>query len=317
METHLLDQVERGLRAARAGLLINVGLVIVKLGAGAFGRSYALIADGVESSLDVVSSLVVWGGLRITARPADEDYPYGYGKAETLATVIVALLLVGAAAGIAVAAIREIRAPQHMPAPFTLAVVPLVVVVKEGLFRRVRRVGHETGSSAVQADAWHHRSDAITSAAAFVGIAVALWGGPGWEAADDWAALVAAAIIATNGVRLLRPTLDDLMDRMPAGPIVERIDAAARGVAGVRATEKLRVRKLGTTYYVDIHVQADPRMSLVDAHILSGKVKSAIHEAVPSVAGVLVHMEPFEGDEPPAPEEEDPMNRAATVRERG
>ena len=177
-----------------------------------------LIADAVESSLDVVSSLVVWGGLRITSRPADEDYPYGYGKAEALATVIVALLLVGAAAGIAVAAIREILTPHHMPAPFTLAVVPVVVVVKEVLFRRVRRIGHETGSRVVQADAWHHRSDAITSAAAFVGIAVALWGGPGWESADDWAALAAAAIIATNGLRLLGPTLDDLMDRMPDRP---------------------------------------------------------------------------------------------------
>jgi cation diffusion facilitator family transporter len=289
-----LDPVERGLRAARAGLLINVGLVVVKLGAGVAGRSYALIADGVESSLDVVSSLVVWGGLRITARPADEDYPYGYGKAETLATVIVALLLIGAAAGIAAAAIAEIRTPHHMPAPFTLAVVPVVVVVKEGLFRRVRRVGHETGSSAVQADAWHHRSDAITSAAAFVGIAVALWGGPGWESADDWAALFAAAIIATNGLRLLGPTLDDLMDRMPDSPIVDLIDVAARAVPGVLATEKLRVRKLGTTYYVDLHVQADPAMPLVDAHILSGKVKGAIHQAVPDVAGVLVHMEPFE-----------------------
>ena len=289
-----MDQLERGLRAARAGLLINIGLVVVKLVAGLAGRSYALIADAVESSLDVVSSLVVWGGLRITARPADEDYPYGYGKAEALATVIVALLLVGAAAAIAAAAIREIRTPHHMPAPFTLAVVPVVVVVKEVLFRRVLRIGHETGSSAVQADAWHHRSDAITSAAAFVGIAVALWGGPGWESADDWAALAAAVIIATNGVRLLGPTLDDLMDRRPTGPIVDQIDAAARGVPGVRATEKLRVRKLGTTYYVDIHVQADPQMSLVDAHNLSGKVKSAIHEAAPSVAGVLVHMEPFD-----------------------
>ena len=288
-----MDRLERGLRAARTGLLINVGLVVVKLAAGLMGRSYALVADAVESSLDVVSSLVVWGGLRITARPADEDYPYGYGKAEALATVIVALLLVGAAALIAAAAIREIRTPHHMPAPFTLAVIPVVVVVKEVLFRRVLRIGTETGSSAVQADAWHHRSDAITSAAAFVGIAVALWGGPGWEAADDWAALAAAAIIATNGVRLLGPTLDDLMDRMPTGPIVEQIDAAALGVPGVRATEKLRVRKLGTTYYVDIHVQAEPAMPLVDAHVLSGKVKGAIHDAVPSVAGVLVHMEPF------------------------
>jgi cation diffusion facilitator family transporter len=289
-----LDRLERGLRVARAGLLINVGLVAVKLVSGLAGRSYALVADAVESLLDVVSSLVVWGGLRITARPADEDYPYGYGKAEALATVIVALLLVGAAILIAAAAIREIRTPHHMPAPFTLAVVPAVVLIKEGWFRRVLRVGEQTGSGVVQADAWHHRSDAITSAAAFVGIAVALLGGPGWESADDWAALVAAGIIGANGLRLLGPTLGDLMDRMPAGPIVERIDTAARAVPGVLATEKLRVRKLGTTYFVDLHVQADPALPLVDAHILSGKVKGAIHEAVPDVAGVLVHMEPFD-----------------------
>ncbi len=286
-------RVDRGLRAARLGLSINVGLVALKLVAGVAGRSHALVADAVESSLDVVSSLVVWAGLRITARPADEDYPYGYGKAEALATGVVAMLLVGASAMIATAAIRDIGSPQDAPAPFTLVVVPAVVAIKEAMYRRACRVGRETGSLAVQADAWHHRSDAITSVAAFVGIAVAIAGGPGWESADDWAALAAAAIIAFNGFRLLRPTLADLMDRRPDGPVVDRIAAAARAVEGVRATEKLRVRKLGTTYFVDIHVQADSEMTLFDAHVLSGKVKGAIHDAVPDVAGVLVHMEPY------------------------
>ena len=182
-----MDQAERGMRAAQAGLLINVILVVVKLVAGIAGHTYALIADAVESSLDIVSSLVVWGGLRITMRPADEEYPYGYGKAEAIAAVVVAMMLLGAALGIAVAAINEIRTPHHMPAPFTLVVIPVVIVVKELLFRRVLAISRETGSSAVHADAWHHRSDAITSAAAFVGIAIALWGGPGWESADDWA----------------------------------------------------------------------------------------------------------------------------------
>jgi cation diffusion facilitator family transporter len=284
------------MRAAQSGLLVNIALVIVKLVAGIAGHTYALIADAIESSIDIFSSLIVWGGLRITTKPPDEDYPYGYGKAETLAAVVVSLMLLGAAVGIAVAAVGEILTPHHMPAPFTLAVIPVVIVVKELLFRRVLRVGHETGSTAVQADAWHHRSDAITSAAAFIGIAVALWGGPGWESADDWAALVAAAIIARNGVLLLRPTIHDLMDRMPGGQVIEQITAAAEGVEGVRATEKLRVRKLGTEYYVDLHVQADPTLSLYDAHILSGKVKGAIRSAVPSVAGVLIHMEPYEKD---------------------
>jgi cation diffusion facilitator family transporter len=169
-----------------------------------------------------------------------------------------------------------------------------VVVVKEILSRWVVRVGKETGSPAVQADAWHHRSDAITSAAATIGIAIALWGGPGWESADDWAALAASGIIAINGVRLLRSAVQDLMDRMPEGTLSAEIAEAAMGVPGVHAIEKLMVRKLGTEYHVDLHVQADPALPLRDAHVLSGKVKGAIRSAVPSVTGVLIHMEPFE-----------------------
>lgn len=289
------------MRAAVTGLLVNAALVAVKLLAGVVGDSYALVADAVESSTDIFSSLVVWAGLRVTTRPADEEYPYGYGKAEALATAVVALMLTGAALGIAAAAVTEIRTPHHAPAPFTLAVVVGVVAVKWVLSRRVRRVGEETGSHAVKADAWHHLSDAVTSAAAFVGISIALWGGPGWEAADDWAALAAAAVIAFNGVRLLRPAIGDLMDRMPAGPDVDRIARAAEAVDGVLAIEKLRVRRLGLDYYVDLHVQADPGLPLHDAHTLSGKVKGAIRAAVPGVAGVLVHMEPYEGETRPAP----------------
>jgi cation diffusion facilitator family transporter len=284
------------MRAALTGLTVNMAMVIAKLLAGIAGHSYALIADAIESSTDVFSSLIVWGGLRITTRPADEDYPYGYGKAETIAAVAVSLMLLGAALGIAVAAVGEIVTPHHAPAPYTLVVLAVVVLVKEVLSRRVLRVARETGSTAVQADAWHHRSDALTSAAAFLGISVALWGGPGWESADDWAALAAAALIALNGALLLRSTIRDLMDRMPEGPIVAEIAAAAEGVEGVQAIEKLRVRKLGTEYFVDLHVQADPALSLRDAHILSGKVKGAIRSAVPGAAGVLIHMEPFEGE---------------------
>ena len=286
---------ERGMQAALTGLWVNAAMVAVKLVAGILGHSYALVADAIESSTDIFSSLIVWGGLRMTTRPADEDYPYGYGKAETLAAAVVSLMLFGAAVGIAVAAVREIVTPHHMPAPFTLVVIAVVVVVKETLSRKVLRVGQETGSTAVKADAWHHRSDALTSAAAFIGISVALWGGPGWESADDWAALVAAVIIAVNGVLLLRPAIRDLMDRTPEGLATGRIAEAALGVDGVQAIEKLRVRRLGTEYFVDLHVQADRMLPLWEAHILSGKVKGAIRSAIPSVAGVLVHMEPYEG----------------------
>lgn len=282
----------RGIQTAQLGLLVNTVLALVKLVAGILGNAYVLIADAVESSADVLSSLVVWRGLRIATRDADEEYPFGYGKAEPLAAAVVALMLLGAAAGIAVEAVREIRTPHHTPASFTLVVLILVVIVKEVLFRRVLKVGSEVGSTAVKADAWHHRSDAITSVAAFVGISVALAGGPGWESADDWAALFAAGIIVVNAFRLLRPAIDDIMDRSPGTELEQRISAAALGTPDVRAIEKLRIRKVGLTYQVDLHVQAEPAMSLHDAHLLSGRVKGAIRSAVPEVGGVLIHMEP-------------------------
>lgn len=290
----MTSHARRGIQSAQVGLLVNTVLAITKLVAGVLGNAYALIADAVESSADIFSSLIVWGGLRIASRQADEDYPFGYGKAEPLAAAVVALLLIGAAAGIAVEAIREIHAPHHTPAPFTLVVLVAVILVKEILFRRVLRVSEETASTAVKADAWHHRSDAITSTAAFIGISIALVGGPGWESADDWAALAAALVIVINAIVLLRPAVHDLMDRSPGSEFLERIAAAAIGTEDVRHIEKLKVRKVGLGYYVDLHVQAEPTMSLREAHNLSGRVKTAIRVAVPEVSGVLIHMEPHE-----------------------
>ncbi len=284
-----------GIRAAQWGLVVNAGLALVKLIAGIVGNSYALIADAIESTTDIFSSLIVWTGLHVAALPPDEEHPYGHGKAEALAAAMVALMLLGAAAGIAIAAAREIVTPHRGPAAFTLVVLAGVIVVKELLFRTVLKTGDTIGSTAVKSDAWHHRSDAITSAAAFIGIAIALWGGKGWESADDWAALVAALVIALNGARFLSTAAHELMDRTPDTELTDSIDRVAREVLGVRATEKMRVRKLGLEYHVDLHVQADPNMSLREAHILSGKVKSAIKAQVPTVKEVLVHMEPWDG----------------------
>lgn len=284
----------RGMAAVRAGVLVNAGLALVKLVAGVVGHSYALIADAVESLADVFASAVVWRGLQVAAREADEDYPFGYGRAEPLAAAIVGVFMAVAAVGIAIQAVREIVTPHHAPAPFTLAVLVLVVISKETLFRTVLRTAEATGSGAVRADAWHHRSDAITSLAAFLGISVALLGGPGWEPADDVAALFASGIILWNAARILSPSAQELMDRAPPTALREAVHAAARGVPGVRHVEKLRIRSAGTSLQADLHVQADPAMSLEAAHILSGRVKGAIRAAVPSVATVLVHMEPFE-----------------------
>ncbi len=283
----------RSIRWAQTGLLVNALLVLIKLVAGIVGHANALVADGVESSADIFSSMIVWMGLSIAARPADEDHPYGHGKAEPLAAVVVSLMLLGAAVGISILAIREIRTPHHLPAPFTLFVAAGVIIIKELLYRRVARVGRDVGSTAVTADAWHHRADAVSSLAAFIGISIALLGGRGWEAADDWAALVAALIVAVNGVKTLRPAISGLMDEAPDRTVRERVLEAACAVDGVRKVENLKVRRSGLGFYVDLHVQADPGISLEDAHEIAATVKYAIVEAIPSVAGVLVHMEPY------------------------
>ena len=288
-----MNDAERGIRAAQSAILVNTGLAIVKLAAGVVGNTYALVADAVESLTDVFASTVVWGGLRVSARDPDESYPFGYGKAEPLAAAVVSLLILAAGAGIAAHAVVEIRRPHQVPAPWTLIVLVAVVATKWMLSRRVARIGAEIGSTAVSADAWHHYSDALTSAAAFVGIAIAVGGGPGWESADDWAALAASGVIAYNGIRMLRAASHDLMDRTAGSDVVDAVRRIAESVPGVRAVEKLGVRKSGLTYRVTIHVQADPNMTLDAAHALGGMVKSAIRAELPRVASVLVHMEPF------------------------
>jgi cation diffusion facilitator family transporter len=285
----------RSIRWAQAGLFTNALLVLVKLIAGIVGHANALVADAVESSADIFSSLIVWMGLSIAARPPDEDHPYGHGKAEPIAAAVVSLMLLGAAVGISIMAIREIMTPHHLPSPFTLFVAAGVITVKETLYRRVSRVSKEVGGTAIAADAWHHRSDAISSAAAFVGIAIALWGGRGWEAADDWAALVAALVVAVNGVKTLQPALSALMDEAPDQAVKDRALRAAENVTGVRSVEQLYVRGSGLGFYVDLHVQADPGLSLEAAHEISAQVKYAILAAIPTVVKVLVHMEPYRG----------------------
>jgi cation diffusion facilitator family transporter len=285
----------RGKRAARLGILANTVLGVLKLVAGIVGHSYALVADAIESIADVASSSIVLRGLQVAGRDPDEQYPFGYGKAEAVSAAVVALMMLGAAVGIAIEAVREIRLPHHAPAAWTLAVLAVVMAIKALLSRRVGAVGSEIGSTAVRTDAQHHFSDALTSAAAFIGISIAVVRGPGWESADDWAALAAAAVIAVNAVRLLRPAVEDLMDRSPQPDVVEAIRSTARAVPGVRAIEKLAVRRVGLGYRAVVHVQADPSMSLHGAHELGARVTRAIHHKVPEMQSVIVHMEPYEG----------------------
>ena len=202
-------------RVPLVGVAVNTMLASLKILSGVFGNSYALIADGIESTADIVTSLVVWGGLRVAETPANERHPYGYGKAEALAGVVAALGILVAAVVIAVQAIREILTPHHLPHWSTLLVLLLVVATKESLARWTSRVGEKADSVSLQADAWHHRADAISSIAAFIGISIALVGGAGYEPADDWAALVACAVIGYSGIRLLMMTSRGTGSRRP------------------------------------------------------------------------------------------------------
>ena len=283
------DRLHRSLRATFLGMVVNTLLAVGKMAAGILGQSHALVADGVESLADLFSSVIVWRGMVIAAEPADDDHPYGHGKAEPLASAMVATLLLLAAVWIAAHSVREILRPHAAPAPWTLAVL---VLVKETLFRFVLREGVSVESSAVQGDAWHHRSDAITSLFAGIGIAFALVGGPDYAAADDVAALLASGVIAWNGWRLLRGAFGELMDTAPDFALVAEIRGLAAGVPQVRGIEKCFIRKMGWHLYVDMHVEVDPQMSVEQAHRVAHTVKDTIRVRLPKVRDVLVHIEP-------------------------
>ncbi len=291
------SNLESGARLAGLGIAVNASMALVKIAAGLVGHSYALIADGFESTLDIFSSLIMWGGLKVAARPPDESHPYGHGKAEPIAAVAGSVSILVAALLLSVESVREILTPHHAPAPFTLLVLIVVVAVKEGLFRVVSNSGKMSHSTALKTEAMHHRSDALTSAAAFVGISIALIGqknGRGWESADDWAALFACVLIAFNGIRLLKPALYEVMDTAPPREVVERVREVAAAVAGVADIERCRIRKMGLEFYVDLHVGVNGDISVRDGHSIAHLVKNAVRAADPAIADVLVHIEPVD-----------------------
>jgi cation diffusion facilitator family transporter len=278
------------------GVVVNAALALLKIVAGVFGNSQALVADGIESTTDIFTSLVVWAGLRVAARPPDDRHPYGYGKAEALAGVIAAVFLLAAGAFIAYQSIHEILTPHHLPHWSTLVVLAGVIVIKEALARWVLKKAVDVNSSSLQSDAWHHRSDALTSAAAFIGISIGLVGGKGYEAADDWAALLACLVIGYTGIRLLKLAVRDLLDVAPTPEFEQDVRTIALDVPGVRAIEKCRIRKSGLTYFVDIHVQVDGNTPVRAAHQIAGQVRSALRESPHRIADAVVHIEPFEPD---------------------
>lgn len=275
------------------GMAVNASLAGLKIVAGVFGNSYALIADGIESTSDIVTSLVVWGGLRVAETPANEKHPYGYGKAESLAGVIASLAILIAAAIIAIQSVREILTPHHLPHWSTLIVLVLVVVIKESLARWTIHIGSEADSVSLQADAWHHRADALSSLAAFIGISVALIGGPGYEPADDWAALVACAMIAFSGLRLLKLTAREILDVAPPKSFEAQVRQLATEIDGVIAVEKCRIRKSGTAYFVEIHIEVNGQSTVEEGHRVGGRVRSRLRQSNLRIEDAFVHIEPY------------------------
>lgn len=282
------------IRTTQLGMAVSFVLIFVKAIAGYLGNSYALIADATESGADILSSGLLWIGLRIALKEPDNEHPYGHGKAEPIAGLAVALFLIGAAVWIAYHSIILISTPHAMPKPFTLWVLVGIIIIKEVLFRYVRSVGKKIKSQAVITDAFHHRSDAITSVAAFVGISIALIMGKGYEGADDWAALLAAVLIFYNAVILVRPALAEIMDTAPPVELRENIIAIAANIPEVREIEKCHVRKMGFDYFVDIHIEVDGHLSVTEGHRIAHLVKDALLQSNLRIQNVLVHVEPHE-----------------------
>ncbi len=273
-------------------MVTNGSLAAVKIGAGVIGHSYALIADGIESLNDLFSSGVVLIALRVSAKPPDADHPYGHGKAEQLGALFSAISLLAAGGTIAVQSFQNLFHRHTSPAWFTLPVLVVVIVTKELLSRYALQKSDETTSAALKGDAWHHRSDAITSAAAFVGITIALIGGPGFEKADDVAALLGCIVIGYNGVKLLNNALYENMEGAPAPELIEAVRTVARGVRGVREIEKVRMKKSGLGYHMDIHVQVDGTISVEAGHAIGHEVQAALLQSNLRVLDVVVHVEP-------------------------
>ena len=282
----------KGLRTTLIGIIVSALLALVKALGGIFGHSYALIADAIESAADVFTSTMLWIGLKWSAKPADDNHPYGHGKAEALVALGISLALVIAAGIIIRDSVLHITEPHKTPAPYTLIILVVVILTKELLYRFVLKTGTEINSGAVKADAFHHRSDAITSAAAFIGISIALIGGEGYEVADDFAALLAGGFIIYNAFGIARPAIGELLDEALEPELQKEIACAAMKVDAVEHVQKCHSRKMGTGYHVDLHIWINGNLTVAHGHDIAHEVKDRIIENVPQVFDVHIHVEP-------------------------
>lgn len=272
----------------------NVGLAAIKWVAGILGNSYALIADAIETTTDIFSSILVLFGLKYASRPADENHPYGHGRIEPLVTFVVVTFLVGSAILIAHESINHIQTPHELPKIWTLFVLGGIIIWKEISFQILIKKSIQLNSSALKAEAWHHRSDAISSIAAFIGISIANYMGKGYESADDWAALCAAGFILYNSYHIFRPAFGEIMDEHLYDDLIATIREQSLKVNGILGTEKCYVRKAGMKYFVDLHAIVDGNISVKEGHELAHRLKDALQTSIPELGDVLIHIEPNE-----------------------
>lgn len=289
-----LTKEQSAIKATYFSLIGNACLALIKGLAGFFGNSYALIADAIESTTDIFSSFLVLFGLKYSNRPADENHPYGHGKAEPLITFIVVGFLITSATIIAYESIQNIQTPHEAPKSWTLIVLAVIILWKEFSFRKVMKRGIEANCSSLKADAWHHRSDAITSIAAFIGISIAVVLGKGFEAADDWAALFASGFIIYNSYLIFRPALGEIMDEHLYDDLILEIREVSSQVEGVIDTEKCFIRKAGMKYHVDLHATVDATISVKKGHDIAHSLKDTLRSKIPQLGHVLIHIEPNE-----------------------
>jgi cation diffusion facilitator family transporter len=289
-----LKNEQTAIRTVYFSIFSNSCLALIKGVAGILGNSHALIADAIESTTDIFSSLLVLLGFKYAKRPADENHPYGHGKIEPLITFLVVVFLVTSATIIAHESIQNIQTPHKTPASWTLIVLGLIILWKEISFRIVIKKSKETNSSSLKADAWHHRSDAITSIMAFVGISIAIICGEGYETADDWAALLASAFIYYNSFLIFRPALGEIMDEQLYDDLLITIREKSKEVDGIIDTEKCFIRKAGMKYHIDLHAIVDGNISVKEGHDLSHLLKDYLRKEIPNLGHVLIHIEPHD-----------------------
>lgn len=289
-----MHEKDKAIKTVYFSILSNTGLALIKWLTGYFGGSYAVIADAIESTSDIFSSLLVLLGLRYASKPADLKHPYGHGRVEPLITFLVVAFLVVSALVIIMQSIKNIMVPHQLPESYTLWVMGGVIVWKEISFRIVLRKAKDTGSSALVADAWHHRSDAITSVTAFIGITIALVLGKGYESADDWAALFAACFILYNSYSIFKMAWGEHMDEQRYPDLEVRIRTVAVSVPGVFDTEKCFIRKAGMKYHIDLHAIVDANISVKEGHQIVHRLKDYLHEQIPELDHILIHMEPHQ-----------------------